>query len=90
MYMHVCMISHFQFFVTLRTIACQATLSMKFSRQEHWSRLPCPPAGDLHDPWIKPTSLCLLHFQAGSLLLAPPWKLFMPIMTSKTDKFSPP
>ena len=25
----------------------QAPLSMGFSRQEHWSGLPCPPPGDL-------------------------------------------
>ena len=30
---------------------------MGFSRQEYWSRLPCPPLGDLPDPGIKPTSL---------------------------------
>ena len=30
---------------------------MGFSRQEHWSRLPFPPIGDLPDPGIKPTSL---------------------------------
>ena len=28
-------------------VALQAPLSTGFSRQEHWSRLPCPPAGDL-------------------------------------------
>ena len=28
-----------------------------FSRQEYWSRLPCPPPGDLPDPGIKPVSL---------------------------------
>ena len=32
-------------------------LSMKFSRQEYWSGLPCPPAGDLPDPGIKPVFL---------------------------------
>ena len=26
---------------------------MEFSRQEYWSRLPCPPPGDLPDPGIK-------------------------------------
>ena len=26
---------------------------MGFSRQEHWSGLPCPPPGDLPDPGIK-------------------------------------
>ena len=30
-----------------------APLSMGFSRQEYWSGLPCPPAGDLPDPGVK-------------------------------------
>ena len=37
------------------TIACQAPLSVRFSRQEYWSGLPCPPSGNLPDPGIKPT-----------------------------------
>ena len=41
-------------FMTLWTVACQATLSMGFSREEYWSGLPCPPPGDLSDPGIKP------------------------------------
>ena len=36
---------------------CQAPLSMKFSRQEHWSGLPLPPPGDLSKPGIEPKSL---------------------------------
>ena len=35
---------------TLWTIALQAPLSVRFSRQEYWSGLPCPPPGDLPDP----------------------------------------
>ena len=31
-------------------------LSMEFSRQEYWSRLPFPPPGDLPDPGIELTS----------------------------------
>ena len=42
--------SHVQLFVTSWTIARQAPLSMGFSRQEYWSRLPYPPLGDLLDP----------------------------------------
>ena len=38
------------------TIACQAPLSVGFSRQEYWSGLPCPHPGDLPNPGIKPTS----------------------------------
>ena len=46
-----------QLFATLWTIAHQDPLSMGFSRQEHWSGLPCSPLGDLPDPGIKPESL---------------------------------
>ena len=47
------------------TVACQAPLSMKFSRQEYWSGLPFSSPGDLSDPGIKPRSLAL---QADALL----------------------
>ena len=40
--------------VTLWTVACQAPLSMRFSRQEYWSGLPFPSPGDLPDPGIEP------------------------------------
>ena len=40
--------------VTSRTVAHQASLFMRFSRQEYWSVLPFPPPGDLPDPGIKP------------------------------------
>ena len=35
------------------TVAHQAPLSKKFSRQEYWSGLPFPPPGGLPDPRIK-------------------------------------
>ena len=41
------------------TVARQAPLSMEFSRQENWNRLPFPPPGDLSDPGIKPGSTAL-------------------------------
>jgi len=31
----------------------------KFSREEYWSGLPCPPPGDLPNPGIKPRSSAL-------------------------------
>ena len=37
----------------------QAPLSMGFSRQEYWSRLPFPSPGDLPDPGIEPRSPAL-------------------------------
>ena len=48
--------SRVQLFETLWTIACQASLSTEFSRQEPWSGLLCPPPGDLPDPGIEPMS----------------------------------
>ena len=49
------------------TVACQAPLSMEFSKQEYWSGLSFPSPGDLPDPGIKPGSPTL---QADSLLLS--------------------
>ena len=43
-------LSHVWLFTTSQTIACQAPLSMGFSRQEYWSELPCPSPGDLPNP----------------------------------------
>ena len=60
LYICVCVLScfsHVQLFATLRTGACQAPLSMGFSRQEHWIGLSCPSPGDLPDPGVEPMSL---------------------------------
>ena len=48
-----------------QTVAHQASLFMGFPRQEYWSGLPFPSAGDLPHPGIKPRSTAL---QADSLL----------------------
>ena len=50
------MFSHVQLFATPWTIACQAPLSMGFSRQESWSGLLFSAAGDLPNPEIEPMS----------------------------------
>ena len=47
----------FQLFVMLWTVAHQAPLLTKFSRQEFWNGLPCPPPGDLPNPGNEPVSL---------------------------------
>ena len=60
-------LSHVQFFVTLRTGALRAPLSMGFSRQEYWSGVPFPSAGDPSNPGIEPTSA----LQADSLPFEP-------------------
>ena len=51
--MYAWLLLHFsrvRLFVTPRTVARQAPLSMALSRQEYWSALPCPLPGDLPDP----------------------------------------
>ena len=72
-----CVLSRFscaQLFATLWIVACQAPLSIGFSRQEYWSGLPYPPPGDIFNPGIEPVSLTSLHWQVGSLPLAQPEK----------------
>ena len=48
--------SHIWLFATPQTVACQAPLSMAFSRQEYWSGLPCPPPGHFLNPGVEPRS----------------------------------
>ena len=64
-------LSHVRLFVTLWTVAYQASPSMGFSRQEYWSGLPFPSPGDLPDPAIKPGSPAL---EADTLTTEPPGK----------------
>ena len=39
---------------TSLTLALQAPLSMRFSRQEYWTELPFPSPGDLLNPGTEP------------------------------------
>ena len=48
---------HVRLFVTPWTVACQAPLSMEFSRQEHWSGLPFPSPRDLPNSGMEPSLL---------------------------------
>ena len=61
-------LSHVRFFATAWTVACQASPSMGFPRQEYWSGLPFPFPGDLPTPGLNPglphcrqTLYCLSH-----------------------------
>ena len=58
-------------FVTPWTVAYKAAPSTGFSRQEYWSGLPFPSAGDLPNPGIKPRSPTL---KADTLTSEPPGK----------------
>ena len=59
---------------SLWAVAHQASLWVDSFRQEHWIRLPFPPAGDLPDPGSNPHLLGRLHWQVDSFTTAPPGK----------------
>ena len=80
-YSETCVLSHIRLFEILWTVACQALLSMGFSRQEYWSQLPVPSPGDLSNPGIEPRSPAL---QAESLPSEPLWK---PLVFTGFQKF---
>ena len=50
-------VCHIWLFVMPWTAARQTSLSIRFSWQEYWSALPCPPPEDLPYPGIKSKSL---------------------------------
>ena len=53
------------------TVACQAPLSMGFSRQEYWSGLLFPSPGNLPNPGIDPVSFAMA---GGFFTTEPPGK----------------
>ena len=61
-------------FVMLWTVACQAPLSMGFSRQEYWSGLPFPLPGHLPDPWIEPSPFTSPALVGGFFIASTTWE----------------
>ena len=55
-------------------VTCQAPLSMGFSRQEYWSRLPFLSPGDLPDPGIEPASRTSPALAAGFFTTSATWE----------------
>ena len=73
----MCMLSHFSHVWLLETpwtVASQVPLSMGFSRQEYGRGYHFLFQGIFPTQGSNPCLLCLLHWQAGSLPLAPPGK----------------
>ena len=70
-----CVLSRVRLFATQWAAAHQTPLSMEFSRQESWSRLPFTTPRDLPDPGIEPTSPALAgrFFTTGATWEAPVW-----------------
>ena len=60
--------------VTLQTVACQAPLFMRYSRQEYWSGFPFPPLGDLPNPGIESASLVSPALAGRFFTTSTPWE----------------
>ena len=74
---HTCVLNCFSrvwLFVTLWTIAHHTLLSVRFCRKEYWSGLQALFQGIFLTQRSNPCLLSLLHWQVGSLPLAPPGK----------------
>ena len=69
-HIHSFCVSHFSHvqLLTPWTVACQAPLSVGFSRQEYWSGLPFPSPEDLSDPGTEP-EIPALHLGSPVLTL---------------------
>ena len=63
-------LSHVQLFVTPWTVACQASPSMGFSRQEYRSGLPFPSPGGPSQPRDQTQVFCMAGCmaEAGTIL----------------------
>ena len=67
-------LSHVQLFASPWTVVHQAHLSMEFSREECWSRLPIIMSGNLLDSGIEPTSLTCPALADKLFTIVPPGK----------------
>ena len=67
-------LSHVQLFATPWTVAHQAPLLMRFSRQEYWNGLSFPSPGDLPNPGIKPESLGSPALAGGFFTTSTAWE----------------
>ena len=76
-----CSLTRVRLFVSPWAVACQAPLSMAFSRPEHWSGLPFPSPGDLPEAGFKPWCFAL---QADSLSLI---SKHVPIISEENTSF---
>ena len=66
--------SRVQLFATPWTIACQAPVSMGFSRQGYWNGLLCSSPGDLPNPGIKPEPPMSPALACGFLTTSATWE----------------
>ena len=73
-------------------LAHQAPLSMRFSRQEHWSGMQCVPPGGLSNPGIKPSLMSPVltgRFFVTSATWEAPWVNYLSTITHSEPGFQP-
>ena len=89
---HVCIrpFSHVRLCVTLWTVALKAPLSMRFSRQEYWNRLPCPPPEDLPNPGIEPASPESPALAGGFFTISATWEAWAMVKRININFFGKP
>ena len=89
------MLSCVQLFVTPKTVAHQAPLSMRFPRPEYWSELPFPLPGDLPNLGIEPVSPTSPALAGGFFTTSATWEAPKPVgwtdlqPSVQTDSSSP-
>ena len=81
--------SHVQISVTPWTVALQAPLSVRFSRQEYWSGVPFSTPGDLPDPGIDPISLTSPALAGGFFSTKATWEAPKEMARAKSDTSAP-
>ena len=69
MYVHACSVMS-----DCDPMACQAPLSMEFSRQEYWSGFPFPSPGDIPHPRAEPMSVASPALAGRFFTIDPPGK----------------
>ena len=80
-----CMLIYALLFVTTWTVFW-APLPMGFSRHEYWSKLPCPPPGDLLDPRIETLCVFFTVEPSGKPLFLDKYSLKPNVRTSHLTK----
>ena len=86
----MCVLSCFsrvQLFETLWTVACQAPLSMEFSKQECWSGLPCSPPEDQRTTSLMSPALAGVFFYHWCYLGSPGYRWSKLISPYKISRF---
>ena len=78
--------SEVRLFMTPGAVACQASQSTEFSRQEYWSGFPCSSPGDLPNPGIESVSLTSPALADGFFTSSATWKVFSEMILEAQTK----